>query len=303
MTRQHSYETLLETSRRINWRVDDLVGGRRRLDFSRPFLPETFARTAPLRFLAPNEKLLLNHIRAHCYLALFEIVEAFVVPFVTEQASAEGDGDTWRRPALLHFVDEEVKHMQMFRRVRREFVEGFGVECGVIGPAEEIGNAVLKHSPLAVTIAVLGLEWMSQAHYVESVKDDQDLDVQFKNLLRHHWMEEAQHAKLDALLLQEMAAGCERRDIDLAIEEYFEIGAFFDAGFRQQAELDLAAFESAAGRQLLEVERAEFLDSQHGALRWTFLGSAMLNQNFLSTLGSIEEGARARVKNAAAGFC
>ena len=54
-----SYQTLLETSRRINWRVDDLIGGDKRLDFSRPFLPETFARTAPLTFLSAEEKLRL----------------------------------------------------------------------------------------------------------------------------------------------------------------------------------------------------------------------------------------------------
>ena len=38
---------------------------------------------------------------------------------------------------------------------------------------------------------------MTQLHYLDSVKDDGDLDPLFKSLLRHHWMEEAQHAKLD----------------------------------------------------------------------------------------------------------
>ena len=65
--------------------------------------------------------------------------------------------------------------------------------CETIGPPEEIGKAVLSHSPLGVALVILGIEWMTQKHYLESVRNDEDLDPQFKSLLRHHWMEEAQH--------------------------------------------------------------------------------------------------------------
>ena len=36
----YSYEACLQVSERINWRVEDLIGGDKRLDFSRAFLPE-----------------------------------------------------------------------------------------------------------------------------------------------------------------------------------------------------------------------------------------------------------------------
>ena len=303
MQPQYSYESLLQTSRRINWRVDDIIGGERHLDFSKPFLPETFARTEPLAFLAPNEKLLLNHIRAHCYLAMFELVETFIVPFVNDQADADEETNSSREAALQHFAQEEAKHMELFRRFRREFSETSGIECGLIGPPGDIARAVLAHGDLAVTLLVLGLEWMSQAHYVEGVKDDRDLDPQFKSLLKHHWIEEAQHAKLDMLILREMVARSTSAEIDRAIDEYFEMGAFFDAGFKQQAALDLESFERAAGRSLSESERAQFIEAQHQALRWTFLGSHMVNPNFLSALGSLGGDARSRVERAAAIFC
>src|SRR5690606_28524015 len=103
----------------------------------------------------------------------FELVETFIEPFIRMQASAESaDDDPQRAAALANFADEETKHMELFRRFRREFAEGFGIECGVIGPADAIGEAIFAHSPLAVAILVLGIEWMSQGHYVESVKDD-----------------------------------------------------------------------------------------------------------------------------------
>ena len=46
---------------------------------------------------------------------------------------------------------------------------------------------------------------MTQGHYVESVQNDQELDPQFKSLLKHHWMEEAQHTKLDTLMVEAIA--------------------------------------------------------------------------------------------------
>jgi hypothetical protein len=83
VTRSHDYQEVLATSQRVNWRLEDLIGGENRLNFSQPFLPETLARTRPLEFLSGKERLLLNQIRARGYLGLFELVEAFIVPFVS----------------------------------------------------------------------------------------------------------------------------------------------------------------------------------------------------------------------------
>jgi hypothetical protein len=302
MSALQSYQHVLDTSRRVNWRLEDLVGEGRQLDFTRPFLPETFAQTQPLDFLSPAEKLKLNQIRARGYLALFELVEAFVVPFISAQADDGAAAEPFRAQALRHFAGEEEKHRQLFSTVLREFDAKFGTECGLIGPAEDICRAILAHGPLAVTIAILGLEWMSQGHFLGSVRDNQVLDPQFKSLLKHHWIEEAQHAKLDGLVLRSLAQRSSAQDISSAIEEYFEIGTFLDGGFKQQAELDLMSLERAVGRTLSDSEGRQFLEVQHRALRWTFLGSAMENRNFLAVIASISDEAAARVELAAKSF-
>ncbi|HTC52680.1 MAG TPA: hypothetical protein VK700_12155 [Steroidobacteraceae bacterium] len=299
MTAPQTYQHLLETSRRVNWRLENLIGEGRRLDFTRPFLPETYAQTEPLGFLSPAEKLKLNQIRARGYLALFELVEAFVVPFISEQANDGAAAEPFRAQALRHFAGEEEKHRQMFSSMLREFDAAFGTQCGLIGPAEDICRAILGHGPLAVTIAILGLEWMSQGHYLGSIKDNQDLDPQFKSLLKHHWIEEAQHAKLDALVLRSLAERSSAQQIATAVQEYFEIGAFLDGGFKQQSQIDLESLQRTIGRTLSEDERRQFLKVQHQALRWTFLGSAMQNPNFLAVLAGISDEAAAHVQQAA----
>jgi hypothetical protein len=302
MSEQLTYQGLLEASRRANWRIDDIIGGEKTLDFTKCFLPETLVRAGSLEFLNPDERLLLNHIRSRGYLAMFELLEQVIVPFMSDHARDESDEEPYRAPALRNLVREENKHRELFRRFLAEFDDSCGVECGFIGPAADIVAAVLAHGPMGVTIAVLALEWMSQDHYVESIKGDPTLDLQFKSLLKHHWEEELQHARLDELLLKSMVAASTPVEIDHAVDEFFDIGALLDGGLGRQAELDLEALQHATGRKLSAAEQEAFLRHQRQALRWTFLGTTMRNANFLDVVGSLGGAARRRVEAAGDAF-
>ena len=303
MDHTYTYQAVLAASERVNWRVEDLIGGDKALDFARPFMPESLARTEGLAFLSEDEKRVLNQIRGHEYLYVFGLVEEFILPFVLDHARVRlHDGD-YRVRALLRFAGEEAKHIHLFKCFREEFVRDFGTRCDVIGPPQEIAHAVLAHHPLAVAFAILHIEWMTQRHYVESIRDNQDLDPQFRSLLRHHWMEEAQHAKLDTLMLDSLTEACGDDEIDGAIDEYVQIGGLLDGGLQQQLEFDLDAFERATGRPLAAEERHECRSVQRQAIRWTFLGSGMTHRNFLETLDAVRPGARAKVEEIAPAFC
>ena len=303
MDHRYTYQAVLAASERIHWRVEDLIGGDKRLDFSKPFLPESLARVEPLAFLTAEEKLALNHIRGHGYLYVFGLVEEFILPFVLDHARPQLHADDYRVRALLRFAGEEAKHIHLFKCFREEFERGFGTRCEVIGPPHEIARAVLSHHPLAVALVILQIEWMTQQHYLETIRDNQDLDPQFKSLLRHHWMEEAQHAKLDTLMVEALAQVCRGDEIDRAIDEYVEIGGLLDGGLQKQVEFDLDSFERSRGRVLTEAEREALLAVQRQATRWTFLGSGMIHANFLATIEALRPAARARVDAMAPAFC
>ena len=213
-----------------------------------------------LSFLSSDEKRILNQIRGHEYLCMFGLVEEFILPFAVDHARAQLCGDDFRTRALLRFAGEEAKHIHLFKQFRNDFAAGFGSGCEFIGPAEDVKRFVLSHSPLGVGIAVLHIEWITLRHYIDSVRDNQELDPQFKSLLKHHWLEESQHTKIDTLIVEEMAAAATRDEIDLAFEEYGEIGAFIDQGLQQQSEFEVAAFEQASGRKLSSRERKEMFD-------------------------------------------
>jgi hypothetical protein len=296
MLQGYSYEKLLETSKRVNWCVEDIIGPDKPMDFDKPFLPESFARTSELTFLSAGERLKLNQIRGYGYLAMFELVERCILPIIEEQKPSTPSQDVFRTPALAQFADEEVKHIELFVRFRQAFRDGFASECGFIGPSEAIGNAIRAHSPLGLALFVLGIEWATQCHYVESVRDDRDLDPQFQSLLKHHWLEESQHAKLDAMLFYELAASSSPEAIERAVDDFLNIGAFIDSGLAQQTELDIASLELAIGRTFDAGQRQRLREVQHQAMRWTFLGSAIANKGFLDALGNVSPEGRARLE-------
>jgi hypothetical protein len=302
MNHGYTYQSALAASEMIHWRIEDIIGGDKQLNFTKPFMPESLARVESLSFLNNEEKRVLNQIRGNTYLCIFGLVEEFILPFVLDHARPQLPKDDYRTRALLKFAGEEAKHIQLFKRFRDEFEAGFGRSCKVIGPPDAIARAILAHDPLGVTFTILHIEWMVQNHYVDSVKDNQVLDPQFKSLLKHHWLEEIQHAKIDTLMVEALAAGRSEEQILDAVEQYIEIGGFIDAGLKQQVEFDLESFTRATGRELNETEKEQFRSVQLQANRWTYLGSGMTHPKVLETLGSLTPKARQRIESVASMF-
>jgi len=299
----YTFEATLRSAQKIDWKIEDLIGGERRLDFTRPFLPESLARVQGLDFLDADEKRVLNQIRGHAYLCIFGLVEEFILPFVLDHARPQLSGDDWRVRALLQFAHEEAKHIHLFKRFREEFERGFGHRCDVIGPPAAVAQAVLAHDPLGVALAILQIEWMTQRHFVEGVRDDGGLDPLFKSLLRHHWMEEAQHAKLDTLMVEALAERRSEAERASGVDAYLAIGALLDGALKQQVEFDLEAFQRATGRRLTPRELERLRPLQLQANRWTYLGSGMTHPEFLASVEGLGYAQRARLEEVAPAFC
>src|SRR6185369_4686963 len=100
-THNYNYRDTLAASLKIGWRIEDIIGGDKKLDFTKPFLPETLARVEGLSFLTPDERRTLNQIRGNTYLSIFGLVEEFILPFVLDHARPQLHSDEFRMRALL----------------------------------------------------------------------------------------------------------------------------------------------------------------------------------------------------------
>lgn len=109
--------------------------------------------------------------------------------------------------------------------------------------------------------------------------------------------------KLDGLVFEDLAAAASPDELDAAVGDFLDIGDFVDGGLKQQAALDNASLQRATGRVLSPAERARFEEVQLQAMRWTFLGSGLVNEGFLTALGAVTPEGRTRIEQAAPAFC
>jgi hypothetical protein len=283
------YEAVLEASERVSWRVDDVLGRDVALDFHRPFLPESLVHARALPFLSEHERLRLNHIRAHGYLCTFGALEEGILPFVLGHLRALPGGTRARVRALLRFADEEAKHIELFARFAAAFTASFGVQHAIAFRPEASAEAVRRSHPLASALVTLHVEWMSQVHFIESVKDDGGIDPAFARLLKFHWIEEAQHAKLDELVLREIADVCDRGEIEEALEQYRVTFERIDRVLQAQAELDARAFEAATRRTLAADERDLFLRIQYGSTRRALIDAGQQHPRVQQCMAQLEQ--------------
>ena len=283
MYHDYTYKAVLASSLRAQWELDDVLAPEQELDFSRDFMPESLCRSGAAPGLASeDERRMLNHIAAYQYLCYFGSVEEFILPFLMDHARPMLREDDYRVRALLNFASEEAKHIHLFNRYREAFEQGCPFKCQMLGPREVLAQRVLSHHPLAVGLIILMIEWMTQAHYVGSIRDDSDIDPLFKSLFKHHWMEEAQHAKLDTLIVDALAEGRSERELAQVTNEFFQIAGFLDKSLQVQARFNVESLERGLGRTI--DGRDALIVQQYRAARWTYLISGLTHGRFKATL-------------------
>jgi hypothetical protein len=299
MYHDYSYKAVLASSLRAQWELDDVLAPEQELDFSRDFMPESLCRSGAAPGLASeDERRMLNHIAAYQYLCYFGSVEEFILPFLMDHARPMLRQDDYRVRALLNFASEEAKHIHLFNRYREAFERGFPFQCQMLGPREVLAQRVLSHHPLAVGLIILMIEWMTQAHYVGSIRDDSDIDPLFKSLFKHHWMEEAQHAKLDTLIVDALAEQRPERELALVTNEFFQIAGFLDKSLQIQARFNVESLERGLGRTI--DGRDALIVQQYRAARWTYLMSGLTHERFKATLEATSPKMAARIAAATA---
>jgi hypothetical protein len=143
---------------------------------------------------------------------------------------------------------------------------------------------------------------MTQAHYTESIRDNDSIDPLFASLLKHHWLEEAQHARIDALELDKLASVASPELITKGFVEYLELCGAVDGLLGAQTDMDIESLQKATGRSFTSDERTEIYAAQHAAYRNTFLVSGMTNKQWVNVLEQLSPDGAKQVAERAATF-
>ena len=299
VTHNYSFQKALDNSKKVAWQEDQVLSGRR-FDLSRRFLPNRLSGVDDIASLDQDEKRILNQIMGIAYFHLFAFVEEFIVPTVTEAALQQPYGDEVRQRSLLRFSEEELKHQELFRRAIAMYVEQSGIQPRLIPGREEVAAVVRSKSRLGVLMLIDLIEWFVQLHYTEHVLDHTDLDSLFRDLLKYHWLDEAQHAKMDTMLIADLAQDLPLAEREAAIDEVLELGMAIDGLLQQQIGMNIDALEAATGRVFTAAEREEITDATLHAWRWTFLVSGLEHPKVVKLVEEITEEGPAKLRSAAA---
>jgi hypothetical protein len=298
ITHNYKFEDVLENSKRVAWTEDQVLNGRR-FDLSKRFLPNRLSGVDEIDCLSEEERRKLNQIMGNAYCHIFAFVEEFIVPTVMEESMHDPYGDEVRQRSLVRFSEEELKHQELFRRSIALFNEQFGLTPQLIPGRKEVAAVVRSKSRLAVLILMDVIEWFTQVHYTEHVLDKSDLDGLFRDLLKYHWLDEAQHAKIDTMLIAEMVEDMTMAEREAAIDEVLELGTAIDGLLQQQIGMNIDALEVATSRVFTQREREEINAKTLHAWRWTFLVSGLEHPNVVRLVEEITDDGPAKVRNVA----
>lgn len=282
----YSFSKCLENAYRVNWKISDVLASEP-FDRSRTWLPTSLSGASRLTSLNDEERRKLTHVEMSAYAHLFAYVEEFIAPKVSTLAVEHAVDDREAFDALTNFAAEEVKHMNLFRKLRGEVDTALGFELERLGGQAATAHFVLGKSTGAVLLLTACIEWFTQRHFLEAFREDDSLDPRTKRVFKAHWQEESQHAQMDHMETLRAFAEMTTAERDIAVDELIELVAALDGLLQQQVQHDLANFARYTRQDRSPAELDELRDALLEAKRWTFLFSGVTHPRFEELLHEV----------------
>jgi len=282
----YSFAACLDNAYKVNWRIADVLDGRD-FDMRKSWLPDRLSGAPQVTFLDDADKRRLTHVEMASYAHLFGYVEEFIAPTVLDLAQGYQIADRTAFDALTNFAAEEVKHMNLFRLVRGKVGETLGCPLDLLAGQEETARFVTGKNRGAVLLLTACIEWFTQLHYRECFEENSDLDPLTKHIFKCHWMEEAQHAKMDHLETVRYFESASEPERAQAIDDLIELVAAVDGLLQTQAGHDIDNLSRYLGRRFGDAERQELLAAVLKAKRYTFLESGVTHPRFVELFQAV----------------
>jgi len=286
------YARCIEAGKRIRWEIDSDVIRGRQFDFGQHFLPEGLSHVGTLPFLQAHEQRLLSQVQGRTYANMFGLVERFIAAKMLEVSAGHSLGDQVALEALVRFVDEELKHQALFRRIEAMVAEGMPAGYAFAPDPDEVARAVLGASTWAVLALTCHIELFTQVHYRQSIAPEQGLSPLWKDVFLYHWKEESQHAILDELEWQREDARLSDGERDRAVDDLIMLVGAVDGLLQPQARADATYFVRCLGRVLRGDEEARIAGTLLRAYRWQYIASGVQEVRFVQLLGGMVSAAQ-----------
>lgn len=241
------YRKCLHNAQKVTWDIDADVIRFRQLDTASKYLPDSLSLVTQLPFLNEGQQRLLSQVQGRTYAYLFGLIERCINAKVLELSHEHCLGDQIAVAALLKFVEQELKHQELFRRVEKLADLALPPGYRMTTDPDSAAAAMMRKSTWAVLALTCFVETFTQAHYLHSIRNGSELSPLFKDVFYYHWLEEVQHATLDELEWQRVHDEMTPAAIDAAVTDLIALVDIVDSILQAQASADGEYFCSCAG--------------------------------------------------------
>lgn len=278
------YKQCMSHAQRINWDIEEDVIRSRELDINDRFLPDGLSLAAKLHFLDEQGRRFFGQVQGRSYGYIFGLVERFIGAKIVEMGVEHALGDQDAMAAMLQFGVEELKHQELFRRLE-------GLAEAVLPPGyqqmsdpNKVAAAVLSRSTWAVLGLTCHIEIFTQAHYLESIRDQGEMSPLFRDIFKYHWLEESQHATLDELEWERVHASMTPAEINAGVDDLIDLVFAVDGVLQIQAAADAEYFVQHCQARLDPQQKAVVTDVMLKAYRWQYIVSGVQVERFQKAL-------------------
>jgi hypothetical protein len=250
-------------------------------------VPAWWVQIQALEFLTDHDQLTLNHCRAFSYAHLNGNYEEFIPLHLTGIVQQDWHDDRAHLRALWRFGEEEMKHQQLFRRTEMVLDDSCGHPFGRYFDDDKVRvtaftKAALAYPPLPRFLLLLAFEFGTRRHYVESIQAHTEASGNplYVDVLKAHWLEEAQHVKADMLDVAQLAHELSPEELSEAFDQVVSIGSLVDATFEGQVDQEISTLQQVTGRTLAEAEMTTLRDTLYHSLSAIIAGVALTDPSF-----------------------
>lgn len=293
---KNPYLLTVKSSEKTAWIMEEVLPTTYSLDLSKQFMPMPLQQeNREDGNLSKEEYNLLSQLLASSYCDFIAIVEKYIVDLVMNQFPMRQEDEKPRIRALSRFLDEEVKHQLLFERFNQ--VLGSNLKQRLIFPdnGDEFNNKVMSKTPLSIWLLTLHSEIMTHFHYTFMFKSGIDLEPKFVEILKFHWMEEAQHVKVDLLEIEALVKSSSEAELNLAMDHYIELLRLVDSELAIANMAVIQNLKAIAGVVLSAQQELNLLTNLTKTSRELTILTVLKHPTFISAIKSMNIGYEAKL--------
>jgi len=277
-----TYGEVYEKSLKAAWNLETFMRRDWRLDCNLTFKPDLHWSPEVLLQTTEAQRIRISQIRAYSYLTIICFIEEVSIALFTNiLKSGLGVFSTDKQLTLVNFMAEELKHTKVFQKFKQAFHDQSGIFCYTLTERQNFTRHLMERPSLTLLLLLYHKEVTTYFDYLDTIKARAiGLDPLFCELLRAHWVEEANHTKVDRLIFNDFLTELDETARLDGLRQFKQVVTIICGMLETQARFDLTTLYDWSGHRPEKPLRQLLLREQRRFYFNSYLLDGLLHKDF-----------------------